>query len=57
MVYVIWLVILKLLLRLMTRNFIKVLKTSNDCLNMSDDILNIECWIEKWKMRLNISKC
>jgi len=35
----------------------KAVKTVNVCLDMSDDILNIESWIEEWQMRINISKC
>ena len=33
----------------------KVVKTIYDCLDKSDDILNIESWIEEWQTQLNIS--
>ena len=35
----------------------KAVKVVNDCLDMSDDILNIESWTEEWQMQINISKC
>ena len=35
----------------------KPLNSINDCLEMSEDLLSIEKWIEKWQMLLNISGC
>jgi hypothetical protein len=28
-----------------------------DCLNLADDLLNIQAWFDDWQLRINVNKC
>ena len=35
----------------------KIINSATDCLEMAEDLLNLEDWVSAWQMKLNINKC